>query len=197
MKNISTIRKPIHDFLSYFYWHFLSLSPTFSRYSTSKFLQFDPWPLTFRSNLLSQMCSLFRKLIHDFYLTLIDTFYLSRTVFVIIDFSFQLINSWRHLAITLLFLILTLKVRLSQYIQTLTRLEDIASLVTSALPGRLRGIICKLVSVILGLNTGELLKVSNKTTYRPEIPLGGCIIIIMNWVSAGQNVNTHNIPLCY
>ena len=128
-QNISAIRKPIHDFLSYFYWHFLYLVP-FSRYSTSKFLVFHldlwherstgvknisaiqkpihdvlscfywhflsrtvskifdfkvfkvwPWPLIFRGHLGSKIFLLFESSYTTSYLTPIDTFYLSRTVF--------------------------------------------------------------------------------------------------------------------
>ena len=85
IKNIFTIRKPIHDLLSNFYWHFLS---------RAVFLIFDfdiftvwPWPLTFRGHLRSKICSPIESPYMISYLTSIDTLSLSRTVFEKFDFK--------------------------------------------------------------------------------------------------------------
>ena len=43
VKNISAIRKPIHDFLSNFYWHFLSISYRFRENSGQNFSGQTKW----------------------------------------------------------------------------------------------------------------------------------------------------------
>ena len=75
-------RKPIHDFLSNFYWHFLSISNRF----------WDIWlqsfqGLTFRGHLRSKIFPLFESPYMNSYLTSIDTFSLSCPVFEIFDFK--------------------------------------------------------------------------------------------------------------
>ena len=68
-KNIFTIRKPIYDFLSNFYWHFLSISYRFRDIRLQifrvwlwpyfrnplKVFRVWPWPLTFRGHLRSKI----------------------------------------------------------------------------------------------------------------------------------------------
>ena len=124
-----TIRKPIYaiyDFLSYFYWHFLSIStfrgqlrskiflpiesPYMPSYLTSigtfslsrtvfeifdfKVFRVWPWPLTFRGHLRSNIFSPFESPYMTSYLTPIDTFSLSRTVFEIFDFKVFRVWPW-------------------------------------------------------------------------------------------------------
>ena len=136
------IRKPIHDFLSNFYWHFRSISYRFRDIQLQSFqgltLTFDlwrspgvkifspfesscmtsyltsidisslsrtvseifdfevfwvwPWPLTFRGHQRSKIFSPFESLYMTSYLTSIDTFSLSRTVFEI--FNFKVFKVW-------------------------------------------------------------------------------------------------------
>ena len=87
VKNILIIRKPIHDFLSNFYRHFLSISYRFRDIRLQSFLWFDLdlWPL--EGHLGSKIFSLFESPYMTSYLTSIDTFSLSRTVFEIFYFK--------------------------------------------------------------------------------------------------------------
>ena len=85
-KMFFTIRKPIHDFLSNFYWHFFSISFRFRDNRLHSFWVW-PWPLTFRGHLGSKMFLPFESPYMTSYLTSIDTFSLSRSVFEIIDFK--------------------------------------------------------------------------------------------------------------
>ena len=122
VKNIATIWKLIYNFLSNFYWHFLSLSRTvfeifdfkahacMTSYLTSidnfslsrtHFEIFDfkvfrawPWPLTFRSHLKSKIFQLFESPYMTFYLTSIHVFFLYRTVFEIFDFKVFRVWPW-------------------------------------------------------------------------------------------------------
>ena len=68
----------------------------FSRYSTSKFpgfdLDFRVWPLTFKGHLRSKIVSPFESPYMTSYLTYIDTFSLSHTVFEI--FGFKVFRVW-------------------------------------------------------------------------------------------------------
>ena len=79
----------IHDFLSNFYWHFLSISYRF----------WDIWlpslqglTLTFKSHLGSKIFSAFECLYMTSYLTSIDTFSLAHTDFEI--FVFNVFRVW-------------------------------------------------------------------------------------------------------
>ena len=54
-----------------------------------------PWPLTFRDHLRSKICSPFESLYMTFYLTSIDIFSLSRTVFEI--FNIEVFRVWLDL----------------------------------------------------------------------------------------------------
>ena len=53
-----------------------------------------PWPLTFRSQLVSKLCPPFESLYMTSYPTSIDTSYLSRNVFEIFDFKVLRVWSW-------------------------------------------------------------------------------------------------------
>ena len=66
----------------------------FSRYSTSKDFRVWPWPLTFRGHLRSKIFSPFESPYMTSYLTSIDTFSLSRTVFEIFDFKVFRVWPW-------------------------------------------------------------------------------------------------------
>ena len=83
---------PMHDFLSNFYWHYSLYLVPFSRYSTSKFFGFWPWPLTFRGHQRSKIFSPFESSYMTSYLSSIDPFSLSRTVLEIFDF--QVFGVW-------------------------------------------------------------------------------------------------------
>ena len=85
-----TIRKPIHDFLSNFYWHFLSLV-RFMWYLTSNLLEFD-LDLWSKSRPRSKNAIPFESPYVTSYLSPIDTFSLSCTVFEI--FYFKLFGVW-------------------------------------------------------------------------------------------------------
>ena len=89
-----TIPKPIYAFLSYFYWHFLSISYRFWDNPTSKFLGFDLdlWPLGVTWG---------QKYFHHSkahiglpIFTSIGTFSLSRTVFEIFDLKVFRVWPW-------------------------------------------------------------------------------------------------------
>ena len=71
----------MHDFLSNFHWHFLSISFRFRDNRLQSFLGVWPWPLTFRGHLGSKIFSPFGSPCMTSYLTSIDIFSLSRTVF--------------------------------------------------------------------------------------------------------------------
>ena len=86
VKNIFIIRKPIHDFLSNFL-HTFSLSRTVFEIFDFKIVKVRPWPLTFRGHLRSNLFIPFESPYMTSYLTSIDTFSLSRTVFEIFDFK--------------------------------------------------------------------------------------------------------------
>ena len=62
--------------------------------ATSKFLGFWPWPLTFRGHLRSKIFSPFESPHMTSYLTPLDTFSLSRTVFEIFDFKVFRVWPW-------------------------------------------------------------------------------------------------------
>ena len=91
VENIFSFRKPIHDFLSNFYWHLLSISYGFR----------DIWLQSFQGLTLTfdlqrspevKKISLFKSPYMTSYLTSIDTFSLSRTVFEI--FNFKVFRVW-------------------------------------------------------------------------------------------------------
>ena len=63
------------------------LSRTFFEIFDFKGFRVWPWPLTFRGHLGSKIFSLFESPYMTSYLTSIDTFFLSRTVFEILDFK--------------------------------------------------------------------------------------------------------------
>ena len=73
---------------------------TFSLYRTVfeifdiKVFRVWPWPLTFRGHLRSKIFQLFESSYMTSYLTLIDIFSLSRTVFEIFDFKGFRVWSW-------------------------------------------------------------------------------------------------------
>ena len=90
--NFNTIRKPIYDFLSNFYWHFLSR--TVFEIFDYKVFRIWPWPLTFRGHLRSKIFTPFESPYMTSYLTSIDTFSLSRTVFEIFDFTLFRVWPW-------------------------------------------------------------------------------------------------------
>ena len=89
VKNIFTIWKPMHDFLSNFYWHFLSRT-VFEIHI--RLQSFQGLTLTFRGHLRSKMFSPFESPYMTSYLTSIDTFSLSHTVFW--DIWLQSIRVW-------------------------------------------------------------------------------------------------------
>ena len=86
------IRKPIHDFLSNFYWHFLSR--TVFEIFHFKIFKVWPWPLTFKGHHRSKIFSPFESLYMTSYLTSIDIFSLSRTVFEIFEFKVFRVWPW-------------------------------------------------------------------------------------------------------
>ena len=90
-KNISAIRKPIHHYLSDFFW--LSILYSFWDIWLQNFRVW-PWPLTFRGYLGSTIFSPFERPYMTSYLTYIDTFSLSRTVFEIFDFKVFRVWPW-------------------------------------------------------------------------------------------------------
>ena len=77
-------RKPIHDFLSDFYWHFLSIS---NRFWDIRLQSFQGLTLTFRGHLRSKIFAPFESPYMNSYLTSFDTFFLSCPVFEIFDFK--------------------------------------------------------------------------------------------------------------
>ena len=83
VKNIFTVRKPIHDFLSDFYWHFLSIS---YRFWDIWLQSFQDLTLIFGGHLRSKIFSSFKSPYMNTYLTSIDIS-LSRIVFEIFDFK--------------------------------------------------------------------------------------------------------------
>ena len=92
VKNISTIRKLIYDFLFNFYWHFLSLT-VFDIFDFKVFrYDLDLWPLG--GHLKSKIFPLFESPYMTSYLTSIDTFSLSRTVFEILTSKFFRVWPW-------------------------------------------------------------------------------------------------------
>ena len=91
-QNIFTLRRPIHDFLSNFYWHFFSLSRTVFYFEILRNVW--PWPLTFIGHLESKVFSPFESPYMTSYLTSIDIFSLSRTVFEIFDFEVFRVWPW-------------------------------------------------------------------------------------------------------
>ena len=87
------IRKPIHDFLSNFYWHFLAIS---YRFRDIQLQSFQGLTLTFDLQRSPKVKNIFtiRKPIQDFLSNFIDTFSLSRTVFEIFDFKVFRVWPW-------------------------------------------------------------------------------------------------------
>ena len=85
------IRKPVLDFISIFYWHFPSISYLFK---DIWLWSFEILTLTFNLQGSSKVknMSAIRKSISNFYLTSIDTFSVSRTVFEI--FYFKVFMVW-------------------------------------------------------------------------------------------------------
>ena len=81
--NIFAIRKSVYDFLSNFYWHFLSC--TVFEIFDFKVFRVCPWPLTFKGHLRSKIFFPFESPYMTYYLTSIDTFSLSCTIFEIFD----------------------------------------------------------------------------------------------------------------
>ena len=70
----------------WFLWTpWISLSRTVSEIFDFKVLRVWPWPLTFKSHLVSQKCIPFGRSYMTFYMTSIDNISLSRTVFEIFD----------------------------------------------------------------------------------------------------------------
>ena len=76
--------KPIHDSISNFYWHFLSIS---NRFWDIRLQSFQGLTLTFRGHLRSKIFPPFESPYMNSYLTSIDTFSLSCPVFEIFDFK--------------------------------------------------------------------------------------------------------------
>ena len=71
-----------------------SLSHTVFEIFDFKVFRVWPWPLTFRGHLRSKILSLFESPYMTSYLTSIDTFFLSRTVFEIFDFKVFRVWPW-------------------------------------------------------------------------------------------------------
>ena len=71
-----------------------SLSRTVFEIFDFKVFRVWPWPLTFRGQLVSKIFPLFKSPYMTFYLTSIDTFSLSRTVFEIFDFKVLRVWPW-------------------------------------------------------------------------------------------------------
>ena len=71
-----------------------SLSVTIFEIFDFKFFKIWPWPLTFRGHQRSKIFSPFESPYMTFYLTSIDTFSLSRTVFEIFDFKVFRVWPW-------------------------------------------------------------------------------------------------------
>ena len=90
---VFTIWKPIHDFLSNFYWHFLSISYRFRDIRLRSF-QGWPWPLTFGGHQRSTIFQKFESPCMTSYLTSIDTFSPPPTVFEIFDIKVLRIWPW-------------------------------------------------------------------------------------------------------
>ena len=86
---LTFFRKPIHDFLSNFYWHFLSIS---NRFWDIWLQSFQRLTLTFRGHLRSKIFPPFESPYMNSYLTSIDTFSLSCPVFEIFDFKASCLN---------------------------------------------------------------------------------------------------------
>ena len=82
----------IHDFLSNFYWHFLSRA-VFEIFDFEIFRVW-PWPLTFRDHQMSKIFPPFESPCMISYLTSMDTFSHSRTVFEIFDFLVFRVWPW-------------------------------------------------------------------------------------------------------
>ena len=91
IKNIFTNRKPIQDFLSNFYWHFLS--HTVFEIFDFKVFRVWPWPLKITC-MRSKIFSPFESPCMTSYLISVDTFSLSHTVFEIFDFKVFRVWSW-------------------------------------------------------------------------------------------------------
>ena len=81
---LNFFRKPIHDFLSNFYWHFLSIS---NRFRDIWLQSFQGLTLAFRGHLRSKIFPPFESPYMNSCLTSIDTFSLSCPVFEIFDFK--------------------------------------------------------------------------------------------------------------
>ena len=95
VKNILTVWKPIPDFLSYFYRTLFSLSRTvFEIFDFKVFsgLTFDLWPL--EGNWGPKIVTPFESPYMTSYLTSMNTFFLSRTVFEIFDFKVLSVWPW-------------------------------------------------------------------------------------------------------
>ena len=94
VKIFFTIRKPIHDFLSNFYWHSFSLSPTVFEIFDFKVFKVWPWPLTFRDHRRSKIFLPFESPYMTSYLTSTETLSLSRMVSEIFDFKVFRVWPW-------------------------------------------------------------------------------------------------------
>ena len=81
---LNFFRKPIYDFLSNFYWHFLSIS---NRFWDIWLQSFQRLTLTFRGHLRSKIFLTLKSPYMNSYLISIDTFSLSCPVFEIFDFK--------------------------------------------------------------------------------------------------------------
>ena len=93
VKNIFIIWKPIYDFLFNSHRHFLSISYRFRDIRLQSFRVWS-WPLTFRGHPRWKIFALFESSYMTSYLTPIDIFSLSRTVFEIFDFKGFRVWSW-------------------------------------------------------------------------------------------------------
>ena len=80
-----------HDFLSNFYWHFLSV---LYRFWDIRFQSFQALTWTFKGHLRSKIFSPFESPYMTSYPTSIDTFSLSHTIFEIFDFKVFRVWPW-------------------------------------------------------------------------------------------------------
>ena len=94
VKCFHTIRNPIHEFLSNFYWHPLYLSRTVSDLFDFKLFRVWPWHLTFKNHLRSHFIIPFERLYETSFLTSIDTLSLFCTGFKMFDFKLFRVWPW-------------------------------------------------------------------------------------------------------
>ena len=93
VRKLYTIWKPIYDFLFEFYGHHLSISYRF-RDIWLQNLWVRSWSLTSKGHLGSKFFIPFERQYMTFYLTSMDTIFLSRTIFEIFDYKDFMVWPW-------------------------------------------------------------------------------------------------------